>query len=270
MRNIIYCRVSSLKPKSFSFIHQEEQCVHYCNMNKMGVKQIQKEHISGFGKQKGLEHIISKNKNINLIIYDISRFSRQQMFALTLLKKCTKNNINIHFVKENIKFKAKDSVISPKILKELQISEEEWHAIRNTTIKSITIRRKNGMVLGQVPFGFDKINKKLVKNNDFNVIRLIVGLRNGVKSNKEIKEILKTLTVNYETLKYYDEENNEISEFDNALTLSFKTITELLNDYDICNRRWIVSKVTNLYKKYCNDNEFVTETQIANIYDITI
>ena len=106
MRNIIYCRVSSLKPTSFSFINQEEECVKYCKLNKLRIHQIQKEHISGFGKQKILEQLITKSKNINLIIYDISRFSRNSLFGFKLLKLCHKKNINIHFVKENQKYYA--------------------------------------------------------------------------------------------------------------------------------------------------------------------
>lgn len=269
MRNIIYCRVSSLKPTSFSFINQEEECTKYCKLNHLRIHQVQKEHISGFGKQKSLEQLILKNKNVNLIIYNVSRFSRHQLFGLDLLKRCNKNNINIHFVKENIKFIAKEDVDGNKILKELGSSEEEWHTIRNTTIKSITSRRKKGMVLGNVPFGFDNVNKKLVTNNDFNAIRFIIGLRNGVKTTVEMKEILKKLSPNYNTLQYCDVDGNVISKFDNTFTLSFKDIAIILNEYNICGKRWIKSRVKYLYDKYCNDNEFKEDTSSANLDNIT-
>ena len=270
MRNIIYCRVSSLKPTSFSFINQEEECVKYCKLNNLRIHQIQKEHISGFGKQKILEQIIMKSKNINLIIYDISRFSRNSLFGYKLLKACQKRNINIHFVKENQKYYAGTDAIelSHNILEGLNDSEKEWHSIRNNTIKSIAIRRKKGLVLGQIPFGFDSINKKLVKNNDFNAIRLIIGLRNGIKSSNDMKEILKKLSSNYDSLNYYDENNNIIAEFTNALTLDFKTITYIFNDYNICGKKWIQSRIRYLYNKYCNDDEFKDDTAMANVYQV--
>ena len=266
MRNIIYCRVSSLKPTSYSFINQEEECVKYCKRNKLRIHQIQKEHISGFGKQKILLQLITKSKNINLIIYDISRFSRNSLFGSKLLKACHNKNINIHFVKENQKYYT--DTIPYNILQGLNDSEKEWHAIRNNTIKSISIRRKKGLVLGQIPFGFDKVDKKLIKNNDFNAIRLIIGLRNGIKTSYEMKEILKKLTSNYDSLNYYDENNNIITEYTNALTLDFKAITYIFNDYNICGKKWVQSRIRHLYLRYCNDEEFKDDTAMANVYQV--
>ena len=47
----------------------------------------------------------------------------------------------------------------------LDESETEWHSIRNRTIQSIEYRRKNGLCLGNPPFGFTSVDKKLIKND---------------------------------------------------------------------------------------------------------
>lgn len=268
MHNIIYCRVSSLKPESCSFMSQEDECVKYCKNNNMRIHQIQKEHNSGYGKQKILEKLIMTNKKINLIIYDVSRFSRNKLFGYNLLKRCVKNNINVHFAKENIIFDSKNDMLPNKITIGLDESETEWHSIRNRTLQSILYRRKNGLCLGNPPFGFDSVDKKLVKNGEFNVIKLIVALHNGVKPSSEIKEILKTLSPEYTTLEFYDENNNVIPKLHSSFTLDFKTIAGILNDYKICGKHWIQSRVRDLYLKYRNDKELKDDTEEAIVMNM--
>jgi DNA invertase Pin-like site-specific DNA recombinase len=265
MKNLIYCRVSSLKDESYGFAIQEYKCIEYCKSNKIRVRQIHKEYNSGFGKQKILTDIILKNKNINIIIYDISRFSRSIDFGNQLINKCIKNKITIHFVKENIIFNGEQyGSVYNTILTGLKNSENEWTQIRKRIIDSIAYRRQNGMCLGNAPFGFTSINKILTKNNNFNAIRLIVALRNGIKSSSDIQKILKTLSSEYESLQFYDENNNIIQNFTNQFTLTFKDIKDILNDYSLCDIDWTTSRVRDLYLKYCNDLEFKNDTNLAN------
>jgi DNA invertase Pin-like site-specific DNA recombinase len=247
---------------------QEDECVKYCKNNNMRIHQIQKEHNSGYGKQKILEKLIMTNKKINLIIYDVSRFSRNKLFGYNLLKRCVKNNINVHFAKENIIFDSKNDMLPNKITIGLDESETEWHSIRNRTLQSILYRRKNGLCLGNPPFGFDSVDKKLVKNGEFNVIKLIVALHNGVKPSSEIKEILKTLSPEYTTLEFYDENNNVIPKLHSSFTLDFKTIAGILNDYKICGKHWIQSRVRDLYLKYRNDKELKDDTEEAIVMNM--
>jgi DNA invertase Pin-like site-specific DNA recombinase len=93
MRTLIYCRVSNLKKESSSFATQEQNCVNYCKDKKMVVREIHKEFNSGYGKQRILQNIIRLCKNINLVIYDITRFSRNLRFGRSLLLACLKKNI---------------------------------------------------------------------------------------------------------------------------------------------------------------------------------
>ena len=271
MRTIIYCRVSNLRDSSFSFISQEEECKKYCQENKLKVKYIYKEHNSGHGKQKVLDNLILTNKDINLIIYDITRFSRSKVYGEKLLKTCKKRNINIHFVRDKIVYTPNDSNEEEsiyKIITGLKNSNNEWNSIRDRIITSINIRRKHGMCLGNAPFGFDKIDKMLVPNNNFNAIRLIIHLRNGIKSIHEIRQILNKVGKNPKMLSFYDDNNKEITIFSQALTLDFKTITKILNDFLVCDKHWINSNVTMLYNKYCQYEEFKFDTEFVNKFNI--
>ena len=265
MRTLIYCRVSNLKKESSSFATQEQQCVNYCKDNKMVVREIHKEFNSGYGKQRILQNIIKLCKNINLVIYDITRFSRNTKFGRSLLLACLKKNIVLHFVKEQLIYDSDNNpdYTASLIDKGLKASESEWHSIRDRIIANIHYRRAKGLCLGNPPFGFDSIDKKLVKNNDYNVIRLIIQLRNGIKECKEMQKILSTHVTTSESLKFFDENNNEITKFAKPLTLDFKSISKILNEYKLCNKHWIGSRVKELYNKYSKDLEFRYETEVA-------
>lgn len=232
----------------------------------MRVREIHKEHNSGYGKQKILDNLILRSKNINLIINDITRFSRQNLYGLSLLKKCIKNNITIHFVKEGVIFDHTNDYISSIILKGLTDSEGQWQTIRQNIINNVKKRRNEGLTLGTTPFGFDCENKKLIKNNNFNAIKLIVYLRNGVKTINEIQQVLKELTQEYESLKFYDEQQNEINKFSKVFTLKFSAIAEILNDYRLCDKNWTGDRVRELYKKYCMEATLKEDTNVANVY----
>lgn len=264
MRNIIYCRVSNFKLTSFSYFSQEQECYNYCKNNNMKIHEIHKEYKSGIGQQKELYNIIKKNKNINLIVYDTTRFSRNMMYGKQLLDICVDKNIIVHFVKEKLIFSKESSINTlGKIMMRLAYSEDEWNNIRNRIITSIKYRKKMSMCLGTVPFGFDNQNSKLVKNEDFDVIRLIVNLRNGNKNITEIRNLLKNLSHDYDKLQFYDENDKPINEFTNSLTLDFSEIKDILNEFHIRDKTWNTTRVRELYNKYCNDSELINDTKLA-------
>jgi hypothetical protein len=269
MRNVIYCRVSNLKVESQSFATQEKNCSEYCKKNNMRIKEVYKEHNSGYGKQKTLENILLRNKNINIIINDITRFSRSNVYGIKLLQLCLKKQIRLHFVKEEIIYDGESNY--HLIQAGLAHSEHEWTTIRNNIIANIKYRKAQGLCLGNAPFGFDIVNKKLVKNTDFNTVRLIIALRNGVKKCNEIREILSKLSNESELLKFYEksyenyiEKEKEIEQFTTVFTLDYKTIAQILNDYRILNRHWTPSRIEEIYKRNCLDAEFKIETEFAN------
>jgi DNA invertase Pin-like site-specific DNA recombinase len=262
MKNIIYCRVSHQKIHNDSFSIQEEKCTNYCKNKNMIIHQIHKEYNSGYGRQKILTEIINKYKNINLIISDVSRFSRSIAYGHTLFKICLKKNIILHFVKEEYILTPdtyEDSLFNHSLVK----SENEWNNIRFNIINNIKMRRQNSMVLGKTPFGYDCINKKLEKNKDFNAIALIIYLRNGIKSVNEIREILKIFDSDISTFKFFDENENQILYFNKPFILGNTEIKNILNDCKVSNIEWTTNKINNIYKKYCNFPEFIEDTQKA-------
>jgi DNA invertase Pin-like site-specific DNA recombinase len=239
----------------------------YCATNLLKIHEIHKEIRSGaHGINKSLTSIIYSNKKINLILYDTTRFSRTKYYGLKLVKECMKRNINIHFVKEKI-IVNKDTYEKYYQLVEdfLKISEIERNKIVNRANDSINFRKALGLCLGNKPFGFDVIDKKLIKNNDFNAIRLIIYLRQGIQSVKFIRNILAKLSSESKLLEFYDEDNvTKINKFKNPFTLDFKDIANILNEFNICNKYWIPSKIKSLYDKYSHEEEFEDYTKEAN------
>jgi hypothetical protein len=209
---------------------------------------------------------------LNIIINDITRFSRSCIYGNKLLKVCLKNKIVLHFVKENIIYDPETNY--NQIQNGLETSENEWSTIRHRTISNIIYRRAQGLCLGNAPFGFDTINKKLVKNTDFNVIRLIVALRMGIKKCSEMRELLGKLVSDSSSLKFYETyyenfvpKEKEIQQFTDTFTLDFKDITKILNDYNVCNKHWQPSRVEELYKRNHLDDEFKQEFEIINKFN---
>jgi DNA invertase Pin-like site-specific DNA recombinase len=267
MKNIIYCRVSNLKDTSYSFVTQENICTNYCKENNFKIHEVYKEFKSGAsGLNKLLIKLINFNKRINLIIYDSTRFTRSKDMGISLIKLCMKKNITIHFVKENIildneTFGKYEELVN-HLLKE---SENERNTIRNRSIDSINLRKAMGLCLGNSPFGFTNINKKLVKNNDYNVIRFLVYLRNGIQNVNFMREILKKISSESELLDFYDDNNvTKVNILCEPFILNFKEISDIFNDFNICDKYWIPSKIKSLYGKYSeSDEELALNTKKA-------
>lgn len=255
MKTVIYCRVSKHTEKSNSFLDQENICVAYCKKNKMRIHEIHKEHKSGIGKQINLLNIVRTYKNINLVVYNTTRFTRNMIIGKNLLSTCLDRNIEVHFVREKIVFnRYTSSNLLQDLMEKFTDSEKEWNQIRERNIKNIKLRKALGLCIGNVPFGYDKLDtKELILNNDYNVIRLIVALRKGEKNIDEIHKIFKKISNEYNLLKFYDENNKEIKKFTYQYTLDFKDIADILNEFNINNKHWIPSKVKFLYDKYNND-----------------
>ena len=103
--SIIYCRSSTLKQNQGNHMSIETQlfyCKNYCEENKLNITNCESEicRAVSITNQRKLLKIVNSNRNINIIIYDASRFSRNVYDGINLLRKCKNKNIVIHIVKD--------------------------------------------------------------------------------------------------------------------------------------------------------------------------
>ena len=103
MVNVVYTRVSTKSQGEESLEFQSIYCTNYLNENGQQVNSQVSEISSGFnGTQKLLVKLITENKYQNIYVKNVSRFSRNVLFAMNLLEKAKLNNNIIHFIEEGI------------------------------------------------------------------------------------------------------------------------------------------------------------------------
>ena len=86
---VLYLRVSSSKQQmeGYSLETQAQECLKFLQRIGKIIKSINNDvHTS---KEKNeLDKIITRNRNIDIVVYDISRFSRYAERGLKLIYKC--------------------------------------------------------------------------------------------------------------------------------------------------------------------------------------
>ena len=159
---IIYCRVST-KNQTFgtSLESQKIFCQEYCSNNNLNIKSIINETNSAklMDKQQELKKMLYLYKNINLIIYEPSRLSRNLRDFVQFIEQCKELNITIHFVQD--KLVSSNNADFKKILSGIVDGETESKNIGMRIKRSINFRKRNGTFKASIPkYGF-----KHIKNN---------------------------------------------------------------------------------------------------------
>ena len=182
---IIYCRLSSGNQCFINNLHtsienQLINCRSYCSNNGFNVVKECQEIKSARNMKYlyELNKILSENNNVQLIIFNITRFSRNILQGLQYIENFKQKNITIHFVEENAK--TNHHLDLHRIRLGLSQSEFESDTISNR-IKSNNIVLKNkGWVFGNPKFGKkvfyqNGIRRFQSSKDELNVIELIIA-----------------------------------------------------------------------------------------------
>jgi len=251
---IIYSRCSTKKQNdininSASINTQCHSCMEFCKNNNLEIKFMRSEICSARqnNHQKKLLEIIECFNNINLVIFDVSRFSRNIPDGIKMINKCFENNITIYFVKENIQVKSKLDL--PKFTTSLINAQIESDAISYRLNQSIKYRKSLGNDIGKPRYGFSKIKVngvfKFIENEQEQlIIKIILKLKFGGLIS-DLDKLTKKL--NGKTLKDIDrsEKTSNIimcGEYPNS------SIIHLLNYNGIKYKEneWKTSNITNI------------------------
>jgi DNA invertase Pin-like site-specific DNA recombinase len=277
-KGIIYTRSSTKKQNdlitnSHSLEIQTSNCSKFCFENNIDIIKIETEIVSARNskKQNVLLNIINTNKDILLLVFDISRFSRNIFDGMNMLQKCMNNNITLYLLKENMYVRDLNDITRFNNL--LSNAHAESDAISFRVKKSIEFRKSNGVFLGKRKFGFDVItdnnNKKLkINENEQKTIELILILKFGGLKNK-IDDLI-TFLINdklkidmSDIILFGNYENSDIAYF-----LNFHNIIHKNKEWTTQNVNSIINLNNDKIKKREElTEEFLDEFLIKNKYN---
>jgi DNA invertase Pin-like site-specific DNA recombinase len=264
---IIYSRLSSPAQCSINNFHisienQLTNCRIYCNNNKMNIV----EEVHEIKSARNMKYLYKLNKivenysNINLIIYNITRFSRNILQGLQYIEKLNQKNITVHFIEENAK--SNHHLDLHRIRLGLSQSEYESDTISNRVKSNNIVLKNKGWSFGNPKYGKETTYKNGIRcfqsnNSENKIIQFIIVARKGkctvMALNKLLQEIIPN---NTDLIEFYDNETfSLITRFDHPYTLSFRVISDLLNSYNIMNRNkiWSASSVNRIYNDNCTN-----------------
>lgn len=252
---VSYSRVSTPNQTSGMSLSEQNNIIS-TYAEEHGLKIVQK--ISEVKSGRNNETMLNYNfkKISNLIIADVSRFSRNYDDGIKRVKILLKKNINIHFVRE-------DFIIKPDMLKyfdnnkphdaidkfcaRLDETERESEIIAERIRASKIYKRARGEHCGGlVPYGlktreYSYIDSEGIKKHSkkyeidadaLAVIRFIDKCKSDRYTTKELNDLM-TDIVNYECdyIKLYDEYDNVVNVNNKRMTNG--DIADLLNEFSI-------------------------------------
>ena len=190
----IYCRISTKYSKtSHSLDTQEDQCIEYCKSRGLNVKEIIRDQKSSRNMTNyyTLTNLINKmNYGDMLIIYDVSRFSRNVLKGIELLDGMSEKGIHIYSVKENINYE--DSMNKHLFRVFLNQAEYESDTISiRTTNSARHLKKIGGMAGGHTKFGYEMYSSGRIKKvrRNFSEHRIISRIKKDIMYGKKPRDV---------------------------------------------------------------------------------
>jgi DNA invertase Pin-like site-specific DNA recombinase len=253
---IIYCRVSTQTQDLEAQLHA---CKEYCSKFKLNVIAIVTEKCSAYKSQQSkLLDIITKNNNINIVIYSVDRFSRNTQTCDDFIDLMQQNQIDLKCVKEYINI---DTAYGKHNFRQMvSAAQYESELIGERVKNNIKYKRDNNIHIGKAPFGyFINDNRVLQKNNEEQaIIKFILRSVNAKYTLTQWTDIMYTLLteldrpqsdfVPIEIIEEDDKYTYHVYAADEKVVIKKSLIVEILNDYNILNRtrKWTLHGLTKI------------------------
>lgn len=260
---IVYCRVSSGTQNGKNNVSgdvQERVCRDFIIDNKLRLGNIYKETKSAFkGNRRFLEQLIVDNPNTTIVVYDVTRFTRNVEKGFELINLASRYNVRFAF--------ACNKIIGEKDGKNLHLLMQQAQAESENISRRVKDakqqKKEQGFHTGgPTPYGYDREltphGVKLIENPDQQkVIELIryAGESREVTSKKmnELMQPISPVWTEQERV-YLREGDRDVAKLKRNLTPS--EIAQLFNIYAIPakqNAQWTASRVTSILKRKAAD-----------------
>lgn len=249
---------------SISLQSQESICSKFAHDNNLKVKSVYKEVHSAFHKTPTvLSSVINLNK-CDILISDISRFSRSVVVGLEMAETALKNKNRIVFIQEKFICSSSDDFI--KLTQYLKKTEDESKTIGIRIKKSRKYLIDNGMHAGgSAPYGYDIIERKPVENvREKEILHFIKLCQQSNISSDDLNQIMLKIanTKIYVPIACYDKYGNLVTKITERL--NNKEIADMLNSYNVHKRGriWTASMIKTALKS--NAKQISNNEQIRN------
>ena len=242
-------------------------CIDYAIKNDFNIISIIKDVVPGHDISKMKIYNISEEYPNSVAIFaDPSRMSRNVSDADLFLKDCAKNNIVLHFARDNLTSETLTG--RGKILDLVHLAYIESQTLSKRISSAISAKRKLGSHIGNPSFGYHcvsqpncngiKIRKLEENETETNIISVIKMMYYGTKDMKQFYKLFYKLASSKSfKLKEHDT-NSELDEIFYG-NISCNDIANVLNDNNIFrrNKEWSASSV-----KYIIDIITISEDDI--------
>ena len=195
---VIYTRVSTLKQveNGVSLDAQLDVLKKYCELNGFDkVIEIEDAGISGKNIRRPgfaeMLELINKKKVDAVIVYSLSRFARNTVDVIQSIELINKNGISFHSYTEKIDTSTAAGKFFLTLLSAL--AQMERDVISERTKAALAYKKSIGECIGQIPFGYDLVNGRLVVNeSELTVLNRIKNQRKkGFSYNRIVTELEK-------------------------------------------------------------------------------
>jgi len=220
-RAIIYARVSTKnQTNGVSLQSQIQFCEDYCKDKNYEVIETVTETKSAktLKNQKNLVNIVYDNRDINIVIFEASRLSRNLKDCINLMDLCSQKNIVIHIVEKGlISTNSNDLKV---IINDLIDGQTEITNLSSRMKRSVRYKKINNIYFASVPkYGFNYtgtgISKKIITNPSEQKIALLIRKFYYGGSVKEIENLLAEITGDKRHKLYnYKDESSTFSVID--------------------------------------------------------
>ena len=258
---VIFCRVSSFGqtgPTHISFEVQERKGMTCASMFKLRVGTVIKVVESAYkGNKCTIKSLISKFKGKNIIMYNVTRFCRNENLGIELLQYALDCNTRLFFVEEGIIWDRDNQDNLGALRRKLIFAEEESAAIGRRVKDALAEKKRRGFFTGGIPkYGFkvvdaveggDVIGRKSVPYKyEQAVIKFINMCKEPGTSVRTLNEWMRQLSPDFNApieFWYEDRKTNTLRD-----VLSYTDIANLLNEYGVTKRgnKWSGSMISSI------------------------
>lgn len=279
MSAIIYSRISVLNDsRTTSLESQEDANMMFMKKNKLKLFKCFKDVGSAFSKpQKDLKTFLSSCKNKTLIVFDVSRLTRNTVNFKHIYDICKKNKHSIGVTSLDYIFHI-NNISNYEILFKLVLqTQQESIDIGNRIRRAYRFKKKNELQYGKKR---DENGVVIDVEYEVNVMKLIYLLSTKHSPIDEIRRLI-TLCGNMTGKDYFDVvEIEDVPYLHNRsrmtdLNVDFlpyemyvKNIIETLRYYEIRKRtrglNWTVNDIRDIYKIYLSNDKKREESKVES------
>jgi DNA invertase Pin-like site-specific DNA recombinase len=258
---IIYARCSTARQNSDnlqSLTNQVVLCIDYCIQNKLNVIDTIREIHNGHDMSKlKINSIPDIHSNINIIIADPSRMSRNVSDANNFIIQCKKNNIKLHFARDNLVTDNNEHY--KKVINLVCDAYYESQLLSKRLKTTFDMKKRHGSHIGSTSYGFKineiidpKINLKIRKLVPDKLEQDVIEIINRLYFGSDIKDfnnIFKKVSKN-KSFVLKDTNNNKFDAIYYG-NITYKDIADLLNENNIYKRNtlWTPKSISNILLK---------------------